>query len=156
MRRALAVVIAAAFWPFTTTAQSVPKIDIVYPPGGSLFDRGCQKITGKAADPDRIAKVVAKQPEFQAAWEEFGPTYLRTAIEIVGRPFPYPAMQVALTVCEIGGVGMSMPLMIAPERFMRDRNDPLGYHEMWEFAEITFHELMHNYARDTYETSALR
>lgn len=135
----------------------LPKIDVLYPPGGTVFDRNCESITKKAADPALIDKVAAKRSEFQAAWDQFGPTYVRAALEMVGRPFPYPAMQAVLTVCDVGSGGMSAPLLIPVEIYLRDPSDPGEHHPpMWVFAEVVFHELMHNYSRDVYETSNLR
>jgi hypothetical protein len=129
---------------------AVPQIDLVYQPGGSVFDRNCAAMTKGAIDQAQIDETARRLSEFQRRWDNDGPTYLKTALAAVGAPFPYRQMQATLTVCVND---MSSPLLISTKAHLSNstKRDP-----DWYFAFVVYHEIMHHYGRAAFETSALR
>jgi len=118
----ISILVAAAI-------ATMPKIDIVYPPYGTIFDRGCGK-------PDSITEAGKLRPSLQTEWDAEGPKYFSVVSREVGLPFPYREMQAYLTVCEVST--MSMPLMINVRSLLgsASRHPPAG-----DFSEKIFHEL---------------
>jgi hypothetical protein len=131
-------------------AAALPRIDILYPPGGSLLDRLCQtdfKVPVQQAD---IAAAVKEREALQAAWDTLGPAYVEAALDEVGLAFPYREMQATLSVCLPAST--SIPLVIDVRPYLptaRHRDSSSG------FARVLFHELMHSYVSKIYATSAL-
>jgi len=134
--------------------RPLPTVYLLYPaPDGSVFDRNCADILKPSVDmdPKWVEEAVKRAPEFQRRWDTEGPTYLATAFEAIGRPFPYAEVQAALTVCPIAS--MSVPLIINVRGFLvSDGNRRPD----WFFPLLVFHELMHTYARSVNMSSALR
>jgi len=122
----------------------IPKIDVIYPPYGTIFDRGC-------ANEERISEAAKLRPDLQAEWDVEGPKYLEVVLHEIGLPFPYREMQAYLTVCDVST--MSMPLMINVRHFLMSspEHPPHG-----DFSEKVFHELMHHYVAPVHNSSALR
>src|SRR5262249_12407555 len=121
-------------------------------PGGTVFDRSCTAITKTTIPQGWIEETARRQPQFQGMWDKEGPDYLRVVFDEIGVPFPYQEVQATLTACDVGG-SMSSPLLINVRSWMpgHQANPPA-----WRFAFVVFHELMHHYTRDLYETSSLR
>lgn len=134
------------------TSAAIPKIDLIYPPYGTIFDRTCSQFL-KEDDfkPDWIDEAGKLRWTLQQEWENEGPKYLSVVFEEIGLPFPYREMQAVLTVCHVST--MSMPLMINVRPFFPTALDrpPAG-----DFTEKVFHELMHHYVEPVHATSALR
>src|SRR5262245_46251949 len=84
-------------------AQDIPKIYLLYPPDGTVFDRNCSQFTKTDIKPEWIQETVRRHAEFQALWDKEGPKYLEVALSEIGLPFPYREMQAYLTVCAVGG-----------------------------------------------------
>src|SRR6266852_2212138 len=107
----------------------IPKLDVVYPPYGTIFDRGCAKA-------ELISEAGKLRPDLQAEWDVEGPKYLEVVFHEIGLPFPYREMQAYLTVCDEST--MSMPLMINVRSLLgsASRHPPAG-----DFSEKIFHEL---------------
>jgi hypothetical protein len=117
-------------------AVALPKVDIVYPPHGTIYDRNCSNAA--QADVDAAIKL---RPELEAEWTREGPQYLNAAFEAVGKPFPYGEMQAYLTVCPSAGT-MSAPLMVNVRQYLAGAAHPAP---AGDFSEKLFHELMHHY-----------
>lgn len=130
---------------------AIPKIELIYQPGGTVFDRQCAAGTKYTAPDDQVAETARRLGEFQSWWDAQGPAYVRTALAAVGAPFPYQEMQATLSVCV--PASMSSPLFISTRAHMSNatKRDP-----DWYFAFVVYHEIMHHYARVVYETSPLR
>ena len=132
----------------------IPKIDVVYPPYGTVFDRTCGDfVKSGGGAPEEIAAAGKLRPDLQAEWDREGPGYLSVVRREIGLPFPYAEMQVVLTVCPVGT--MSMPLLVNVRAFLPGRaateRPPAG-----DFSEKVFHELMHHYVAPVHATSSLR
>jgi len=134
------------------TPFTIPRIDILYPPYGTIFDRTCsQFLKGEEISSEWIAEAGRLRPTLQQEWQNEGPKYLSVVIEQIGLSFPYQEMQAVLTVCPVNT--MSMPLMINIRSHLsaaRD-NPPEG-----DFAEKVFHELMHHYVEAVHDSSVMR
>lgn len=161
-RRALAIVIAVvplAFPSFSKASpqqpkvsEAIPKIDLIYPPDGTIFDRTCSRFL-KEGDfkPEWIDQAGKLRSTLQLRWENEGPQYLSAVFEETGLSFPYHEMQAVLTVCPVSN--MSTPLMINVRPFLPAAPDP---EPAENFTETVFHELMHHYVQPVRATSALR
>lgn len=136
--------------PSDAAPVRVPQIDLVYQAGGTVFDRNCAAVTKSQASPSEVAETAQRTQEFQRRWNAEGPAYVKAALSAVGAPFPYRQMQATLTVC-VGD--MSSPLLISTKAHLSTATRPAPE---WYFAFVVFHEIMHHYAREVYETSALR
>jgi len=117
-------------------AVALPKVDIIYPPHGTIYDRNCSNAA--QADVDAAVKL---RPELDAEWAHEGPQYLNAAFEAVGKPFPFAEMQAYLTVCPSAGT-MSSPLMVNVRQYLAGAAHPAPN---GDFSEKLFHELMHHY-----------
>jgi hypothetical protein len=136
----------------SVSIQAVPRVDIVYPPFGTIFDKTCASFAAEPkATPERIAAAGKLRPRLAEEWAKYGPQYMRAALGEVGAPFPYEEMQAVLSVCGVGT--MSMPLMIDVRQYLPDseRPAPAG-----DFSEKLFHELMHHYVSGLTADSPLR
>ena len=136
----------------TKRTSLIPRIDILYPPYGTIFDRTCsQFLKGEEISSEWIAEVGRLRPTLQQEWQNEGPKYLSVVIEQIGLSFPYQEMQAVLTVCPVST--MSMPLMINVRSHLSAARDhpPEG-----DFAEKVFHELMHHYVEVVHDDSVLR
>jgi hypothetical protein len=131
--------------------SDLPKIDIIYPPFGTIFDRTRSEITQANVDTALIRVAGQTRASFQAEWDREGPAYLSLVLDSVGLAFPYREMQAYLTVTHVGT--MSMPLMVNVRQYLERGSDapPDG-----DFSEKLFHELMHHYVAPVNATSALR
>ncbi len=136
--------------PSSAASLEVPRIDLVYQSGGTVFDRNCAAMTKSAANADEVAETARRTQEFQRRWNAEGPAYVKAALSAVGAPFPYRQMQATLTVC-VGD--MSSPLLISTKAHLSTATQPAPD---WYFGFVVYHEIMHHYARAAYETSALR
>jgi hypothetical protein len=128
-------------------AATIPKVVLIYQPGGTVFDRNCSAITKSTIPTGWIDEADRRLPEFQAMWNKDGPDYLRVVFDEIGVPFPYLEVQVTLTVCDVGA-SMSSPLLIDIRYWMPPqlggRTSPPP---AWRFPFVVFHELMHHYTR---------
>jgi hypothetical protein len=131
-------------------AAQTPTVEILYPPAGSLLDRLCKSDLQRPVNDEALAAAVQLRPEFQKRWDVEGPVYLKTAVEEIGRDFPYREMQATLTVCLPAST--SIPLIIDVRPFLPTATKPAPD---WEFAEVVFHELMHTYVSPFLGRSAL-
>lgn len=146
----LSVVFSLSFFAASGLASELPKVDIVYPPGGSLLDRFCKSDLGMAVDQAKIQEAVQRRGQFQEQWNIEGPSYMNTALTEIGLEFPYREVQATLTVCLPAST--SVPLVVDVKPFLHSaaKSDPA-----WEFSEIVFHELMHLYVSPVFRTSVL-
>jgi hypothetical protein len=128
----------------------MPKVDIVYPPGGSLLDRLCISDFHVPVDQAKVAAAIAKRTEFQRQWDAEGPAYMNAAMGEIGLDFPYNEVQATLTVCLTAST--SVPVIIDATPFLSGATRPAPD---WEFSEIVFHELMHIYVSPVLATSVL-
>jgi hypothetical protein len=134
--------------------RPLPQVHLLYPaPDGSVFDRNCSNLlrTDVAVNPGWVQEAVKRAAEFQRRWDSEGPTYLATAFDAIGQPFPYMEVQAAMTVCPIAS--MSLPLIINVRGFLASAGNE---RPDWFFPLLVFHELMHTYTREVNMTSALR
>jgi len=153
LKRFLTAVMFAVLGVSRLSGQEIPKVHLIYPAGGTVFDQNCARITKTPANDAYIAETVRRRDEFQAAWDQLGPKLLQAVLSEIGVKFPYVEMQATLAVCGIGGnSGLSSPLMIYMEPWLREENR----RPMWLFTETVFHELMHHYTRDVYSQSPIR
>ena len=129
---------------FAAALAAMPKIDIVYPPFGTIYDRGCAK-------QELIAEAGKLRSSLQSEWDAEGPKYFSVVSREAGLPFPYREMQAYLSVCDVST--MSMPLIINVRSFLPSSKEhpPEG-----DFSEKLFHELMHHYVAPVHNASALR
>ena len=133
-------------------AAQLPRVDILYPPYGSILDRNCASIAkNPKATPELIQAAVKLRPALIAQWNDRGTRYLRTALDEIGAPFPYGEMQVALSVCGVGT--MSVPLIVDVRQYLPGAERPAPIDD---FSEKVFHELMHHYASSLNQQSAMR
>jgi hypothetical protein len=132
------------------TPPDVPKITLLYPPGGSVYDRTCRNERGEPADAASIAATVRQRSELQQLWDRAGPAYVAAVLDEIRLPFPYGEMQVTLTVC---GETMSVPLMVNVQAYLPGAKPPAPPPE--DFVEKVFHELMHHYVSPVLARSAL-
>lgn len=133
-----------------TEPMKVPRVDILYPPGGSLLDRTCRTDFRIPVDDQAIVEAVQKRPEFQSEWDTQGPAYLNAALTEIGLDFPYREMQATLSVCLPAST--SIPLILDVREFLPSAKK---HAPEWEFSEIVFHELMHTYVTPVFAHSAL-
>jgi hypothetical protein len=139
-------------WTNLAEAQLLPTVYLLYPaPDGTIFDRTCGATMKTEIDSKWVQETVRRAPDFQAQWDEQGPTYMTAAFAEIGRKFPFRQMQAVLTVCPVGSI--SHPLMINVRAFLSTAQKPAP---AWLFSEIVFHELMHHYTMPVNATSALR
>jgi hypothetical protein len=131
-------------------AAQLPRVDILYPPGGSLLDRLCKSDFNRTIDDALVRAAVQQRGDFQKRWDEEGPAYMHAAFHEIGAPFPYREMQATLSVCLPAST--SIPLVIDIKPFLVSATKPAAN---WEFAEVLFHELMHSYVSPVYGASAL-
>jgi len=131
-------------------ASELPKVDILYPPGGSLLDRFCKSDLGITVDAAKMQEAVQRRGQFQEQWNAEGPSYMNTALTEIGLDFPYREVQATLTVCLPAST--SVPLLVDVKPFLRSAEKP---DPAWEFSEVVFHELMHLYVSPVFGTSAL-
>jgi hypothetical protein len=132
--------------------EAIPKIDLIYPPYGTIFDRTCsQFLKDSELKPEWIGEVGKLRSTLQQEWENEGPNYLSVVLGEIGLPFPYREMQAVLTICSVST--MSMPLMINVRPFLVAAKDhpPAG-----DFTEKVFHELMHYYVEPVHAKSGVR
>jgi hypothetical protein len=148
----LTAVCATATWAVPKAIESprLPVVEILYPPGGSLLDRLCEKDFKVQVDNQAVQAAVQKRPEFQKQWDAEGPAYMNAALSEVGLDFPYHEMQATLTVCLPAST--SIPLILQVNEFLPTAKKPAPH---WEFSEIVFHELMHTYVSPVFIHSAL-
>jgi len=135
-------------------ARALPTVHLLYPaPDGSVFDRNCSSLLRNepALDSRWVEEAVRRAPEFQRQWDTEGPSYMRTALDAIGQPFPYAEVQAAMTVCPIAS--MSLPLIINVRGFLTSAGSE---RPGWFFTLLVFHELMHTYTREVNTSSALR
>ncbi len=142
MRRFLAAALLSLAIPAAAAKHpAIPKVDVVYPPFGTIFDRTCGSFM-KSHGPsnDQIEAAGRLRARLQEVWDAEGPKYLAAAFDEIGAEFPYGEVQVYLTTCDLSA--MSGPIMVNVSRFL-----PGAAHgaPIEEFVEDTFHELMHNY-----------
>src|SRR5262245_66303374 len=84
------------------TPFAIPRIDILYPPYGTIFDRTCsQFLKGEEISSEWIAEAGRLRPTLQEQWQNEGPKYLSVVIEQIGISFPYKEMQAVLIVCTV-------------------------------------------------------
>jgi len=131
-------------------AAQLPRVDILYPPGGSLLDRLCKTDFNRAIDEAVLRAAVQQRADFQKRWDVEGLSYMQAALNEIGMPFPYHEMQATLTVCLPAST--SIPLVIDVTPFLASAVKPAPG---WEFSEILFHELMHSYVSPVFAASAL-
>jgi hypothetical protein len=124
---------------------------MLYPSGGTIFDRICPQLLKTQINPEWVEETVRRVPEFQALWDKQGAEYLSVTFAEIGLKFPYGEMQAALTVCPVSS--MSVPLMINVRAFLSSEKSPAPPEH---FAEVVFHELMHHYTYPVNAVSALR
>ncbi len=162
-RRALAILIAIVPLAFPDNLpktgpqqlkllETVPRIDLIYPSYGTIFDRTCSQFLREGdLKPEWIDQAGKLRSALQVEWDNEGPKYMSGVFQEIGRPFPYHEMQAVLTVCSVST--MSMPLMINVRSFLPTAHDhaPAG-----DFTEKVFHELMHHYVEPVHAGSALR
>jgi hypothetical protein len=129
---------------------AIPVVDIIYPRGGSILDREMLSRGRGAVDTASVRAASERRTAFSAAWDTEGPDYLRAALRIVGRPFPYREVQVVLTVSALSS--MSSPMLINVRPFLPDAANPAP---PGDFVEKVFHELMHHYVAPVRTTSTL-
>ena len=146
----IAIVALLSFVYTLAHAAQLPRVDILYPPGGSLLDRLCETEFKVPVDDATLKFAVQQRADLQKRWDVEGPAYMRAAIDEIGLPFPYREMQATLTVCLPAST--SVPLVIDVTPFLASAAKPAP---SWEFTEIVFHELMHNYVTPVFATSAL-
>ena len=128
-----------------------PIIRLLYPAGGTIFDRTCPQFLKTQINPEWVQETARRVPEFQALWDKHGPAYLSVTFAEIGLGFPYREMQAALTVCPVSS--MSIPLMINVRAFLSSEQSPVPPEH---FAEDVFPELMHHYTQPVNASSALR
>lgn len=136
--------------PPADTGLALPRVDIIYPRGGSLLDRELLSRSPTAEDSLHVREAVERRADFQAQWDREGPRYLRAAFDLAGRPFPYREVQVVLTVSRL--TSMSSPLLVNVRGFLPGAEHP-GPPD--DFVEKVFHELMHHYVSPVRGVSAL-
>ncbi|HEX5733984.1 MAG TPA: hypothetical protein VF131_14210 [Blastocatellia bacterium] len=129
----------------------IPVIRLLYPSGGTIFDRTCPQFLKTQINPEWVQETARRVPEFQALWDKHGPAYLSVTFAEIGLGFPYGEMQAALTVCPVSS--MSIPLMINVRAFLSSEQSQVPPEH---FAEVVFHELMHHYTQRVNASSALR
>jgi len=144
------VVFASALFVAQGFASEMPKVDILYPPGGSLLDRFCESDLKIPIDGEKVQETVRRREQFQEQWNSEGPSYMSTALAQIGLEFPYREVQATLTVCL--PVSTSIPLVVDAKPFLHSAERPAP---PWEFSEVVFHELMHLYVSPVFGTSAL-
>lgn len=131
--------LAATRWQGSTHA--LPKIDILYPPFGTIFDKTCPSFVVKEDITAELIKAAGElRPRLEAQWSRHGSRYLSTALREIGAPFPYGELQATLTVCSVST--MSTPLMINVRQYLPGALQPAPIDD---FSEKLFHELMHHY-----------
>jgi hypothetical protein len=131
-------------------AAQLPRVEILYPPGGSLLDRLCKTDFNRTIDEAVLKDAVQQRADFQRRWDAEGPSYLQAALNEIGVTFPYHEMQATLTVCLPAST--SIPLVIDVTPFLANT---VKQTPSWEFSEILFHELMHSYVSPVFAASAL-
>jgi hypothetical protein len=120
---------------------SLPKVDILYPPHGSIFDRTCGRFAKEnTATEELIEGAKGLRPQVEAQWAVEGPKYLSVAFGEIGAPFPYGEMQATLSVCSVST--MSTPLIMNVRQYLPGAARPAP---LADFSEKLFHELMHHY-----------
>lgn len=85
-------------------AAQLPKIDIVYPSFGTIYDRTCGD-----AKQEAIAAAGKLRPDLEAEWNREGPLYLDAVFKEAGLAFPYKEMQATLAVCSTGTISEKSP-----------------------------------------------
>lgn len=134
---------------------SIPRIRILYPPNGTIFDRQCPELMKTTIKPEWVQETVRRVPEFQALWDKDGAAYLSATLAEIGLTFPYREMQVTLTVCPTIRGG-SLPLMVNTLPYLSsvqaEARQPVS---LDLFVETVFHEVMHHYTPRVYASSAL-
>lgn len=129
---------------------AIPVVDIFYPRGGSLLDRSMLSHGDGHVDSASVRLAVERRAALAALWDQEGPDYLRAALGLVGRPFPYREVQVVLTVSDF--TSMSTPILINVRNFLPGAAHPAPPED---FVEKVFHELMHHYVAPARATSVL-
>jgi hypothetical protein len=147
----LSVIFSLSFFPAAMGfASELPKVDILYPPGGSLLDRFCTTDLKIPVDAEKIQEAVQRRGQFQEQWNTEGPSYMNTALAQIGLDFPYRELQATLTVCLPASTSVPLVVDVKPFLHSAEKPDPA-----WEFSEVVFHELMHLYVSPVFATSAL-
>ena len=99
------VVLMLLLLPVNVIAQDIPKVHLLYPPDGIIFDRSfCPQFTKTDVKPEWVQETVRRRAELQALWDKEGPKYLQAAFSEIGFPFPYREIQAYLTVCAGGSM----------------------------------------------------
>lgn len=147
---AAALVLLPACPSSSAAAPAVPRVEILYPHGGSLLDRVCVNEFHVPVDSEDVQAAVEKRQAFQDEWNAQGPAYMNAALSEIGIPFPYAEVQATLTVCLREST--SVPLILEVREFLPTAKTQAP---AWEFSEILFHELMHTYVSPALAHSAL-
>ena len=133
-------------------AVSLPKVDIIYPPHGSIFDRTCGRFAKEnTATPELIEGAKGLRPQVEAQWAAEGPKYLSVAFSEIGASFLYGEMQATLSVCSVST--MSTPLIVNVRQYLPGAAHPSP---LSDFSEKLFHELMHHYVGSITSDTPLR
>ena len=88
-------------------AENIPTAELKY---ASLFDPVCANKNNYKIDPKVVEELNKKLPEWQISWNQDGRLLLKTAVSIIGKPFPQNHYTVPLSLCNFPS--MSEPLMV--------------------------------------------
>ncbi len=119
-------------------AEAVPTVQLKY---ANLFDMVCSTKDAYKIDTDLVKELEGKLPSWQISWNQEGKLLLKTAINIVGKPFPQNYYTVPLSLCNFPS--MSEPLMV------NVRYSLSGYIQNPLSTNVTLstieHEILHTY-----------
>jgi hypothetical protein len=83
------VVLMLLLLPIDVIAQDIPKVHLLYPPDGIIFDRSfCPQFTKTEVKPEWVQETVRRRAELQALWDKEGPKYLRLHCPRLASRFP--------------------------------------------------------------------
>jgi hypothetical protein len=131
-------------------------VTVAYAENGTNLDQRCATLAKTAVEPAWIEEAARRRVEFRRMWDAEGPSYLKAALNEIGRDFPYRDMVATLTVCPIGA-SMSLPLLINLHPFLEStQTSPGPKWPLWYLPAVIFHEVMHNYTARVPATYELR
>lgn len=118
--------------------STVPTVQLKY---AYLFDPVCSAKNTYKIDPNIITELNKNLPEWQIRWNYEGRLLLKTAMKIVGKPFPQNHYTVPLSVCNFPS--MSEPLMVNVRYSLNSfTKNPISTNVTISTIE---HEILHTY-----------
>ena len=107
IRKMLFIIFLIFYSKISFAENSLPTVQLKY---AYLFDPVCASKNSYQIDPKLIKELNNQIPVWQNSWNQEGSLLLKTAMKIIGKPFPQNHYTVPLSICNFPS--MSEPLMV--------------------------------------------